>query len=86
MPGEYDTASLEMHFDVTNRRLDYVEAQLKLLAQGRGADYATYAESLNIPDEVATLARAGKKLDAVKRYRELTGANVNQAREAIIGL
>jgi ribosomal protein L7/L12 len=41
---------------------------------------------LNVPDEVVTLARAGKQLDAIKRYRELTGANIDQAREVVIGL
>jgi ribosomal protein L7/L12 len=86
MPGEYDQKSLEMHFEIANRRLDRIEAQLKLIAQTEGVPYATYAESLNVPDEVVALARAGKQLDAVKRYRELTGANVDQAREVIIGL
>jgi ribosomal protein L7/L12 len=86
MPGEYSQASLEAHFEVTNRRLDRIEAQLKLIAEKEGVPYATYAESLNVPDDVVALARAGKQLDAIKRYRELTGANIDQAREVIIGL
>jgi ribosomal protein L7/L12 len=86
MPGEYDTKTLQTHFEVTNRRLDRIEAQLKLIAQTEGVPYATYAESLNVPDEVVALARDGKQLDAIKRYRELTGANIDQAREVIIGL
>jgi len=86
MAGEFDTKTLQAHFAVTNRRLDRIEAQLKLIAQQSGVAYATYAESLNVPDEVVALARAGKQLDAVKRYRELTGANIDQAREVVIGL
>jgi ribosomal protein L7/L12 len=86
MPGEYSQASLEAHFEVTNRRLDRIEAQLVLVSQTAGVPYATYADSLNVPDEVVTLARSGKQLDAIKRYRELTGANIDQAREVIIGL
>lgn len=86
MPGEYSQASLASHFEVTNRRLDRIEAQLVLISKTAGVPYATYADSLNVPDEVVALARAGKQLDAVKRYRELTGANIDQAREVIVGL
>ena len=86
MAGEYDTKTLQAHFEVTNRRLDRIEAQLKLISQAEGVAYATYAESLNVPDDVVALARAGKQLDAIKRYREVTGANLDQAREVIIGL
>jgi ribosomal protein L7/L12 len=86
MAGEYDTKTLQAHFAVTNRRLDRIEAQLKLIAQQSGVAYATYAESLNVADDVVALARDGKQLEAIKRYRELTGANIDQAREVIIGL
>jgi ribosomal protein L7/L12 len=87
MPGEYDTKTLQARFEVTNRRLDRIEAQLKLIAETvGGVPYATYAESLNVPDDVVALARAGKQLDAVKRYREVTGANIDQAREVVMGL
>jgi len=40
----------------------------------------------NVPPEVAELAQAGKRKDAVTRYRELTGADVEQAIAAIDGL
>lgn len=86
MPGEYTQASLEAHFEITNRRLDRIEEQLVLISKTAGVPYATYAASLNVPDEVVALARAGKTLEATKRYRELTGANIDQAREVIIGL
>jgi hypothetical protein len=56
MAGEYDTKTLQAHFDVTNRRLDWIEEQLKLIAQQSGVAYATYAESLNVPDEVVASA------------------------------
>ena len=86
MAGDYDPKTIQAHFEVTNRRLDRIEAQLKLIAQTEGVAYATYAESLNVPDDVVALARAGKQLDAMKRYREVTGANLDQAREVIVGL
>jgi len=86
MPGEYQQADLAAHFRITNQRLDRIEAQLVLLSKQSGVSYATYAESLNVSDEVVALARAGKALEATKLYRELTGANLDQAREVIVGL
>jgi hypothetical protein len=83
MPGEYSQATLQAHFEATNRRLDRIEEHLALLSKTAGVGYATYAESLKVPDEVIELARAGDTLGALKRYRELTGANMDQAREVI---
>jgi hypothetical protein len=36
-----------------------------------------------MPDEVASLVAEGNKLAAVRRYRELTGAGIGEAQEAI---
>jgi hypothetical protein len=86
MPGEYSTATLTAHFETTNRRLDHIEQQLQFIAKAVGVPYATWADSQNVPDEVIELARAGKTLDAIGRYRELTGANIEQARSVVAGL
>jgi len=86
MPGEYSTESLAAHFETTNRRLDHIEQQLLLLAKTVGVPYATWAESQNVPDDVIELARAGKTLEAIARYRQLTGANLQQARSIVAGL
>jgi ribosomal protein L7/L12 len=69
-----------------NRRLDRIEEHLVLLADTVHVPYATYAQSLNIPDDVVALAREGKRLEAMKRYRELTGANIRQAEEILAAL
>jgi hypothetical protein len=86
MPGEYSTATLTAHFETTNRRLDHIEEQLQFIAKAVGVPYSTWADSRNVPDEVIELARAGKTLDAIGRYRELTGANIEQARSVVAGL
>jgi hypothetical protein len=39
-----------------------------------------------VPDEIVALARAGKTLEAIKRYRALNGATLDEARAAIAGL
>jgi ribosomal protein L7/L12 len=38
------------------------------------------------PADVLELARAGKKIYAIKRYRELTGVDIAHAREVIDSL
>jgi hypothetical protein len=39
-----------------------------------------------VPPEIAELVRAGKTLQAIKRYRELNGATLDEARAAIAKL
>jgi hypothetical protein len=58
--GEYSQEQLQAFFRVINQRLDRIEEHLLLLANTVHVPYATYAQSLNIPDEVLALARDGK--------------------------
>ena len=51
------------------------------LGQVAGYRYAPF--STGLPPEVAELARAGKTLEAVKLYRQLTNANFEQAKLAV---
>lgn len=39
-----------------------------------------------VPQEIVELARAGKTLEAIKRYRALNGATLDEARAAIANL
>lgn len=39
-----------------------------------------------VPDEIAELVRAGKTLEAIRRYRALNGATLDEARAYIAGL
>jgi ribosomal protein L7/L12 len=63
-----------------------IEDQLKRLSDVAGLPYATFAEELEVPDEVVQLAGSGDTIGAVKRLRELTGASVEQARDIVAGL
>jgi ribosomal protein L7/L12 len=36
-----------------------------------------------VPPEIADLARMGQKIEAIKRYQELTGATLREAKDAI---
>ncbi len=84
MSGTYSQQSLEANFAAISKRCAVLEAQVALLSEKLGLPFTTTASST--PDDVVALARAGKKLDAVKRYRELTGASFEEARNIVDGL
>ncbi len=70
-----------------NRRLDYIEdhivamsrsgARLAYVPMGRAA--APPTDASRVPPEIVELARAGKRKEAIVRYRELTGAGAQDA-------
>lgn len=85
MPGEYSQASLQAHFESINKRLRAIEEQLVRLSE-TGGGFAYTPSWSEVPEEVVALAGEGKQLEAVKRYRELTGADFEQARDVVVGL
>jgi len=61
------------------RRLDRLEDKVDLLLKQAGLEEPPAPRQ----DEVAALARAGKKIEAIKVYREATGAGLLEAKEAV---
>jgi hypothetical protein len=51
------------------------------LGRVSGHSYGRYASG--IPAEVADLARAGKTVQAIHLYRQLTGASLEQGKAAV---
>jgi len=49
-----------------------------------GLDYAPVTEG--VPQEVVALVRAGDMIGAIKRYRELTGFGLEEAKRVVEGL
>jgi ribosomal protein L7/L12 len=46
-----------------------------------------YADpAATVPPEVVELARAGNTLEAIKQYRALTGADLDEARDVVAAL
>lgn len=84
MPGEYSQATLAAHFEETNRRLAAIEEQLVLVSEKVGLPYTTPTAA--VPPDVVELARAGKQLAAITRYRDLTGESMDDARNVIVGV
>jgi ribosomal protein L7/L12 len=81
MGGMYSQQQLELKFNSISARLSAIEAQLKALSDQAGVAYEEpFAE---LPAEVLELAQSGQKMEAAKRYRELTGADGKEAMEAV---
>ena len=72
--------------EVINKRLDWIE---EALGRVIGLQYTPMGRAENRPDEtpvppeIQELVQQGKTKEAVKRYRELTGADMKQAQAAI---
>ncbi len=84
MPAAYEAADLNRKFSQINERLRGIEAQIAKLSKEAGIDYEEPAAEA--PPEVLELVEAGKTMEAVKKYRELTGADFETARLAVGGL
>jgi ribosomal protein L7/L12 len=52
-------------------------------AIGRGERYESRHDSRNSRDEIRTLLERGRKIEAIKLYREQTGAGLKEAKEAV---
>ncbi|WNM28996.1 ribosomal protein L7/L12 [Streptomyces sp. Li-HN-5-11] len=68
----------ETRFTRTDRRLARIERKLDLIM-----DHLDLREEDPRLDEVAGLARAGRKIEAIKAYREATGAGLKEAKDAV---
>jgi ribosomal protein L7/L12 len=79
--GEVRWEALAPLLQALTERLDHIERHLADVARKGGYHYAPFDSGL--PPEVVELARAGKTLEAVKRYRALTGASLDQAKNAV---
>jgi hypothetical protein len=72
--------------EVINKRLDWIEEALERVV---GLQYTPMGRADHRPDEtpvppeVQELVQQGKMKEAVKAYRELTGADMKQAQAAL---
>jgi hypothetical protein len=81
MGGTYSQQQLELKFNSISARLSAIEAHLKALSDQAGVPYEEpFAE---LPADVLELAQSGKRMEAAKLYRQLTGADGKEAMEAI---
>lgn len=62
----------------TGATVGRLERKLDALIKHTGVDVASHTNQ-----EVAELVKAGRKIEAIKLYRELTGAGLAEAKEAV---
>ncbi|MFF7747920.1 ribosomal protein L7/L12 [Streptomyces sp. NPDC007971] len=72
------TLSTVSRFARADERLARVERKLDLVIK-----HLDLREELPRMDEVNALVREGKKIQAIKVYREATGAGLKEAKEAV---
>jgi ribosomal protein L7/L12 len=84
MPAAYDAADLNRRFGQMDERFRAIEAQLEVLSRQAGVPYTPPAAE--VPPEVAQLAESGDQMGAIKKYRELTGVDFDQARQVVAGI
>jgi hypothetical protein len=77
----YSEAQLSQFVDTIMNRLRSIEAQLVLVSEKVGLPYV--AADSGLPADVVEMVKKGDRLGAIRRYRELTGADTNDAAEAI---
>jgi ribosomal protein L7/L12 len=80
----YNELQLSSFVDQIFERLRAIEAQLAVLSEKAGVPYDAPAKGA--PEEVVELVAQGDRMGALRKYRELTGAGVEEAQEAIAKL
>ena len=66
-----------------NARLARVERKLDLILEHLGIDYDDAKSPSTLAEEVRRLADDGRKIEAIKAHRELTGAGLRDAKDAV---
>jgi hypothetical protein len=79
--ADVEWSSLLPRLEALVERMDHIENYLTELGRVSGHSYGRY--SSGIPAEVADLARAGKTMQAIHLYRQLTGASLEQGKVAV---
>jgi large subunit ribosomal protein L7/L12 len=94
MADTHDHQALQAQIDNLVRRLTQVESQLAALSANGGLAYTgpgpyaptSYDAPPGLPGAVVELAMAGKKIEAIKLYREMTGAGLKEAKSFVDSL
>jgi hypothetical protein len=62
-------------------RLGVIERKLDLILKALGVEYRD-----DLADRLAKLVTEGRKIEAIKIYREQTGAGLKEAKDAVEGM
>jgi hypothetical protein len=75
--------SVERRLRVIESRLSSFRARLDLLLAHFDLQYDPYKD---LPPAVAEALRDGKKIEAIKRYREIAGVGLKEAKDFVEGV
>jgi ribosomal protein L7/L12 len=64
-------------------RLEAIEWNIARLLTLANLDWEQPPKGDGVDEEILALVRAGNKIDAIKRYREATGADLGTAKAAV---
>ena len=81
MAETYDGYALAARVAELERKVEYL---MQRLGAGTPVPSGTMGMSPTpVPPDVVELARAGHKIEAIKRYREVSGVGLREAKDAI---
>jgi ribosomal protein L7/L12 len=80
----YSEAQLTAHVETILKRVAALEAHAAAVGEKVGVPFED--PSSKVPPEVVEMARAGDRMGAIKKYRELTGADVAEAQGVVASL
>lgn len=80
--GLWPLSGLSRRIDRQGQRLKAIERRMQLIT-----DHLGIAEpALPVPDTVARHLEAGRKIQAIKAYRQATGVSLREAKDAVEAL
>jgi large subunit ribosomal protein L7/L12 len=83
---------MEERLALINRRLGALEQQVRALSEALGVPCPPFASDApaqqggGVPAEVVSLARSGNAIAAIKLLREITGADLREAKAIVDSL
>jgi large subunit ribosomal protein L7/L12 len=87
---------MEERLALINRRLGMLEQQVRVLSEALGVPCPAFTSDAGatvqvpgggaVPAEVASLARSGNAIAAIKLLREITGADLREAKAIVDSL
>ena len=78
-----ESVYLSRSLSAVNRRIEAVEWNVARLLTQAGLNWEEPPPPEGTDAEIVALVQAGNKLEAIKRYRELTGADLATAKVAV---
>jgi ribosomal protein L7/L12 len=79
--AQYNQMQLTSYVDQILRKLERLETQLRLVSEKVGVPMEDPRS--DVPAEVVALVQEGNRLGAIGKYRELTGAGIDEAKAKV---